>query len=87
MLLSTLQIIKNFSKRGLNPEGTIGKEMEILENFRENRLEELLWRKLRLTTFHKYKGQGKAGKIKKPACKILRVWNKNEENFEIFKKI
>ena len=24
----------------------------------------------------------RAGKIKKPACKILRVWTKNEDNFE-----
>ena len=26
-------------------------------------------------------------KLKQPACKILRVWTKNEENFEKFQKI
>ena len=28
----------------------------------------------------------RAGKIKKPACKTLRVWTKNEENFEKFQE-
>ena len=27
-----------------------------------------------------------AGKTKQPPCKTLRVWTKNEENFEIFQK-
>ena len=27
-----------------------------------------------------------AGKIKQPASKILRVWTKNEENFEHFQE-
>ena len=28
-----------------------------------------------------------AGKTKQPACKTLRVWTKNEENFETFQQI
>ena len=27
-----------------------------------------------------------AGKTKQPACKTLRVWTKNEENFENFQE-
>ena len=56
--------------------------MKIIENFGENRLEFVeKWKKSFNNCFHP------TCKSKKGPCKVLLAWIKNEENFEIFKKI
>ena len=63
---------------------TIENCMEILEIFRENRLEFIEKMEDHQDLMNDFDW---AGKIKHPACKILRAWSKSEDNFENFQEI